>query len=100
MMPPKMVPRALVSLGIRMTRIAGCGAPVVADAAVAGARVSPASVDGALGSVGSAGSVTRFFLSLVRHRRGSLNRDAAGEPFVVAVHVREGLLRVAPTVIA
>src|SRR5262249_12312932 len=28
MMPPKMVPSALVSLGIRMTRMAGCTGPV------------------------------------------------------------------------
>src|SRR5919107_1717919 len=35
MMPPKIVPRALVSLGIRMTRIAGWTGPVFATAAAA-----------------------------------------------------------------
>src|SRR6188768_2606522 len=83
MMPPKMVPRALVSLGIRMTRMAGWR-PAVADSIAAGSRDA------------DSGSLMRRFLAT----SASVNRDAAGEAFFVAVDVGDRLFRIAPAEVA
>src|ERR1051325_894736 len=83
MMPPKMVPRALVSLGMRMTRIAGCGAAVT----------------WLCGLVGSLTRSTPRSLPL-SGAPVSVNRHAAREAFLVAVEVGDRLLRVAPAEVA
>src|SRR5688572_3563468 len=87
MMPPKMVPRALVSLGMRMTRMAGWRP--------AGAA-SIATVSGSL-----TGSLPGLISgSLMRSPLSSVNRHAAREAFLVAVEVGDRVLGVAPAEVA
>src|SRR4029077_13702109 len=71
MMPPKMVPRALVSLGIMMTRMAGCSGP--------GRAAAFGSVNARSLSRGSAAGVERScYPRRLRRARASQEAYATG----------------------